>query len=205
LDKDGYVTGVELGMYLQKQVPRYQTGQTPQYGKILDPYLDEGNFVFEVGNRRRPPTPKIEPIKKSKIVTLYISEDDSVSGRGSNLASWKSRRNLERDRIYIGEVSNGVPNGQGTWTHPNGDKYVGAFKDNKQHGQGTHTFPDGRKYVGAFKDGNFNGQGTWTHPDGQKYVGAFKDDKAHGQGTYTFPNGDVWSGPWRDDEFLGRK
>ena len=46
LDKDGYVTGVELGMYLQKQVPYYQSGQTPQYGKIRDPYLDEGNFVF---------------------------------------------------------------------------------------------------------------------------------------------------------------
>ncbi|MDA0857739.1 MAG: caspase family protein, partial [Proteobacteria bacterium] len=75
LDKDGYVTGVELGMYLQKQVPRYQTGQTPQYGKILDVYLDEGNFVFEVGNRRRPLTTTVEPIQQSKVVTLYISED----------------------------------------------------------------------------------------------------------------------------------
>jgi len=46
LDKDGYVTGVELGMYLQKRVPYYQSGQTPQYGKIREPYLDEGNFVF---------------------------------------------------------------------------------------------------------------------------------------------------------------
>ena len=93
LDKDGYVTGVELGMYLQKQVPRYQTGQTPQYGKILDPYLDEGNFVFKVGNGR-----KLE----SKTVTLYISEDDSVSGRGSNSASWESVRKSESDRVYVG-------------------------------------------------------------------------------------------------------
>ena len=169
-------------MYLQKQVPRYQTGQTPQYGKILDPYLDEGNFVFEVGNRKRPLTTKIEPIQQSKIVTLYISEDDSVGGRGSNLASWKSRRNLERDRIYIGEVSNGVPNGQGTWTHPDGQKYVGAFRDDKFNGQGTETFPDGGKYVGEYKDGKRNGQGTCTFADGR-----------------------VWSGPWRDDEFLGSK
>ena len=57
LDRDGYVTGVELGMYLQKQVPQYQTGQTPQYGKILDPYLDEGNFVFEV--KRQQPKPQV--------------------------------------------------------------------------------------------------------------------------------------------------
>ncbi|MDG2198661.1 MAG: hypothetical protein P8O70_17645, partial [SAR324 cluster bacterium] len=95
-DKDGYVTGVELGMYQQKQVPRYQTGQTPHYGKILDPYLDEGNFVFEVGNRR-PPTTKIEPIKKSKIVTLYISKDDLFKDLESDLASWKNSRNLDSD------------------------------------------------------------------------------------------------------------
>ena len=52
LDGDGYVTGVELGMYLQKEVPTYESGQTPQYGKIRDPYLDEGNFVFLVPDRK---------------------------------------------------------------------------------------------------------------------------------------------------------
>ncbi len=207
LDKDGYVTGVELGRYLQKQVPRYQTGQTPQYGKILDPYLDEGNFVFEVGNRRRPPTPKIEPIQQPKIVTLYISEDDSVSGRGSNPASWKTRRNLERDRIYIGEVSNRVPNGVGTETWPDGEKYVGEFKDGKRNGQGTWTFPSGIKYVGAFRDGWYHGQGTLTFPNGEKYVGGFKNFRYHGQGTLTFLDGrgelKEMSGPFRDGMFIG--
>ena len=33
LDKDGYVTGTELGLYLQRQVANYDTGQTPQFGK----------------------------------------------------------------------------------------------------------------------------------------------------------------------------
>ena len=32
---------------------------------------------------------------------------------------------------YIGEVSNGVPHGQGTATDPNGNKYVGECKDGK--------------------------------------------------------------------------
>ena len=204
LDKDGYVTGVELGMYLQKQVPRYQTGQTPQYGKILDPYLDEGNFVFEVGNRRRPPTTKIEPIKKSKIVILYISNDDSVSGRGSNPASWESVRKSESDRMYVGEVSNGVPNGQGTWTHPNGDKYVGAFRDGKMHGQGTYTWPSGQKYVGEFKDNDRNGQGTNIFPNGEKYIGEFKDDKYNGQGTLTYPDGGKYVGEFKDGKYNGQ-
>ncbi len=46
LDKDGYVTGTELGLYLQRQVANYDTGQTPQFGKIKDPLYDEGDFVF---------------------------------------------------------------------------------------------------------------------------------------------------------------
>ena len=55
---------------------------------------------------------------------------------------------------YTGEVSNGVPNGQGTYTYLDGNKYVGEWKDGNFHGQGTETYPDGRKYVGEFKDGN---------------------------------------------------
>ena len=46
-DRDGYVTGSELGMYLQKQVVNYTRGaQHPQYGKIRNPKLDKGDFVF---------------------------------------------------------------------------------------------------------------------------------------------------------------
>ncbi len=46
VDGDGYVTGTELGQYLHKTVLSYNTGQTPQFGKIRDPDLDEGDFVF---------------------------------------------------------------------------------------------------------------------------------------------------------------
>jgi hypothetical protein len=59
---------------------------------------------------------------------------------------------------YIGEVVDGLPHGQGTWTHPNGAKYVGELKDGKFHGQGTKTW----------------GKGKW---EGDKYVGEYKDDK----------------------------
>ncbi len=48
-DKDGYVTGVELGEFLQKKVVNYSRGsQHPQYGKIRDPHLDKGDFVFSI-------------------------------------------------------------------------------------------------------------------------------------------------------------
>ncbi len=57
LDHDGYITGTELGEFLQKQVMGYRTGQTPQAGKIRDPDLDEGDFVFAVAKSAPPPPP----------------------------------------------------------------------------------------------------------------------------------------------------
>ncbi len=47
LNKDRYVTGSELGMYLDVKVVNYSKGgQHPQYGKINNPKLDKGDFVF---------------------------------------------------------------------------------------------------------------------------------------------------------------
>jgi uncharacterized caspase-like protein len=47
LNADGYVTGSELGMYLQEKVVNYtRGGQHPQYGKINNPKLDRGDFIF---------------------------------------------------------------------------------------------------------------------------------------------------------------
>ena len=41
-----YLTGEELGFYLKNKVPEYNPSQHPQYGKIRDPRLDKGDFVF---------------------------------------------------------------------------------------------------------------------------------------------------------------
>ena len=52
---------------------------------------------------------------------------------------------------YTGEVSNGVPHGQGTWTHPNGNKYVGEWKDGKPW-NGTMYDKD-QNVIGTYSDG----------------------------------------------------
>ena len=43
---DGYLTGVELGDYLYRTVPKFSKGQHPQHGKIHDQQLNTGDFVF---------------------------------------------------------------------------------------------------------------------------------------------------------------
>ncbi|MDR1904846.1 MAG: caspase family protein, partial [Treponema sp.] len=54
LNNDGYVSGSELGDFLQTTVVNYSnSAQHPQYGKIRDPNLDKGDFVFSVGMTQR--------------------------------------------------------------------------------------------------------------------------------------------------------
>lgn len=45
--RDGFITGTELGEYLHREVTNYtRRAQTPQHGKINNPDLNEGDFVF---------------------------------------------------------------------------------------------------------------------------------------------------------------
>ena len=70
---DGYITGEELGFYLKNQVPEYNAAQHPQYGKIRDPKLDQGDFVFVLGNTDTP-----ENVEKlSTIATLHVTSTPS--------------------------------------------------------------------------------------------------------------------------------
>ena len=101
--------------------------------------------------------------------TLYLWETSSG-------LVWKSVGSEKLQPKYEGQVENGIPNGQGTITYPDGRKYVGEYKNGKiWNGQGTKTWTNGDMYEGEFKDGLQNGQGTYTWSDGRKYVGEWKD------------------------------
>lgn len=61
LNHDGFITGSELSQFLEYTVINYTHGaQTPQYGKIRDPFLDKGDFVFFLPRSARKPG-KLEP------------------------------------------------------------------------------------------------------------------------------------------------
>ncbi len=60
LNDDGFVTGSELGMHLQDKVVNYSRGgQHPQYGKINNPRLDRGDFIFVLKRAPRPDEPRV--------------------------------------------------------------------------------------------------------------------------------------------------
>ncbi|MEL0161112.1 MAG: caspase family protein, partial [Deltaproteobacteria bacterium] len=61
-DKDGYLTGTELGAYIQKRTAEDWEGKlTPQYGKLQDPNLNKGDFVFELSKPLKEKSPPAEP------------------------------------------------------------------------------------------------------------------------------------------------
>ena len=91
---------------------------------------------------------------------------------------WYKSGDKKKDRRYMGEIKNGLPNGRGRYYQIAMWKYVGEWKDGKKHGQGTYTFLD----------------------DFGKYVGEFKNDKRHGQGTYYEGEG-PFKGEWYEGEF----
>ena len=113
---------------------------------------------------------------------------------------WKTFGNGEVKPKYVGEITNGKPDGNGTLTYSNGDKYEGEWKDGEPNGQGIFTSPNGMKYIGEFKDGESHGQGTLTYSNGSEYVGGWKDGKEHGQGTWTWSNGQKDVGEFRGDK-----
>lgn len=64
---------------------------------------------------------------------------------------------------YDGSWNNGIVDGQGVQTLPDGSKYTGEWKNGHKHGRGEQTYPDGRKRVG-----------DWMH--GAEYGRCFEDE-----------------------------
>ena len=64
------------------------------------------------------------------MVVVDKSQRGVLFGRVENgVYGWFKNGNEKTDRKYMGEISNGLPNGQGTETFPDGRKYEGEYKD----------------------------------------------------------------------------
>ena len=78
MNKDGYVSGTELGLHLKDVVSRY-VRQFPQYGKIRDYDLAQGDFVFSLAGGGSATTLSVESTVKGAGVYLdgkYVGATD---------------------------------------------------------------------------------------------------------------------------------
>ncbi len=109
--KDGYVTGSELGIYLTQKLREYpQNRQSPQYGKIRDPDLDQGDIVFRVPNTSFSKSSDDSSIKiDSKLIATLTGHQDHVnsvnfSPDGKILASGSSDNNIKLWNMVEGKL-----------------------------------------------------------------------------------------------------
>ena len=134
---------------------------------------------------------------------------------------------LSNGDIYKGEISNNLPNGEGTYTFTNGDIYVGEFIDGVIQGKGKYIWASSKdEYEGDFVNGLMDGKGKYRATyEAFIYEGDFKNDLAsgtgififdygdkyegevlnwmfHGNGKYTYSNGEIKEGKWIKDEFI---
>jgi hypothetical protein len=66
-NKDGYVTGTELGLYLYNQVSNYTNGvQNPRVEKLKDINLNKGDFIFFVNASQIGSSPAVVKIQDSQ-------------------------------------------------------------------------------------------------------------------------------------------
>ena len=65
-----------------------------------------------------------------------------------------------------------------------GSVYEGAFKNGLRNGLGKYTMPDGF-YEGEWKDDQIQGKGVARYPTGQLFEGSFKQGVPDGEGTMT--------------------
>jgi len=107
LTGDGYITGSELGMYLSDKVVNYtHRRQHPQYGKINNPDLDRGDFIFIPVKEKQRMTAGVNgnplPRKPSAGST---SEDQELE-----IVFWESIKDADDTEMYK-EYLRQFPNG----------------------------------------------------------------------------------------------
>jgi len=154
--------------------------------------------------------------KSQKGVLFRDTPYSKTEGKGKGILvfveggrKWFKSGDEKKQVKYEGDILNGVPNGQGTLTHPNGVKYVGEFKKGRKDGLGIITSPTGSsaifqsgyKMSGVWKDDKAHGLMDITFGGplrGLKFEGEFRNGVKHGQGTYIYPNGSKYVGEWNN-------
>jgi uncharacterized caspase-like protein len=105
LNRDGYVTGEELGAYLQEKVINYsRKAQHPQFGKINNPKLDKGDFVFVLKRPEPPVQSKIDLEAEKKQLEeegSAVARERQVSEQVKAIIAQRKKLEAERRRLEL--------------------------------------------------------------------------------------------------------
>lgn len=79
-------------------------------------------------------------------------ENNLPHGMGTYNWFKKNRTTVILTNRYVGEFSQGLKNGVGTFFFADGSKYEGEFKNNLKHGLGVFTKDDGNIHISKYSE-----------------------------------------------------
>ena len=100
-----------------QSTPKYQSVNQCVLQTMMEMKLT-GNKMFEMVKEEC--EKYFEKLKKRKGVLFFINRNRKLG--------WYENGDEKKDGKYVGEIENRKPNGQGTHTYSNGEKYVGEWK-----------------------------------------------------------------------------
>lgn len=109
-----------------------------------------------------------------RVSTISRGRASCVRSIGESSSYTKGENFPLIDGIYKGDIVEGVRQGYGSITWPNGDIYEGEFKDGLRDGKGTLVSGNGHKYTGEWKRSQKSGRGEELWPNGRRvYINLF--------------------------------
>ena len=118
-NRDGYLTGSELGMFLTDRVTNLsEASQTPRYGKLRDPDYDRGDYVFILPRSKKPDKKKTTRQTASVLPSGYNPENEmwaSVKDSGNPddfrdfIKSFPNSRLVPAAKVKLRQLTKGSP------------------------------------------------------------------------------------------------
>ena len=102
---------------------------------------------------------------------------------------------------WRGPCKDGMAQGEGRATAPDGSTYAGSARNGKPHGHGTVHAPDGSYYQGGFRNGLHHGWATVRTADGRTWRAEFRDGEQVGKSILMegVAGNDRWKDAWKDE------
>ena len=141
---------------------------------------------------------RLSPSPKKKQVHFPFSLSDSPT-KGVSYRKFRKSSNfnsMASIKPYLDSTKNSV-----IIHYSPGIKYEGTVDENFiPDGMGTFTFSNGEKYEGEVKKGKREGRGRYYYSENTYYDGMWRGDKKHGEGDFVCGNkGWRYIGEWEND------
>jgi|GEM_PF-2822815 len=164
-----------------------------------------GNIVNWDGTAR---TVNIDSSLASHNLDILYSNDTSYEGdMTAGIPNGNGKLYDNGTLFYEGEFKNGIIAGSGTMYDVNNPAsyYEGDFQNNRFHGEGKLVYDDGAYHIGSFANGMREGSGKVYTKDGKLvFEGTFKNDGRNGNGWGLYGDGYKYEGMYANDQFHGQ-